>query len=81
MDALTRNWLVLLVLTAGTVVLGAFAGALASAVLLALSWSKARVILGGYLHLSGAPAWLGLIMVPLGFWLVVIWGVNLLATW
>lgn len=73
MDALTRNWLLLIALTLGTVAAGAFHGPLAAAVLLALAWTKARTILGGFLHLSAAPGWLSMAMVPLGLWMAVVW--------
>ncbi len=77
MDALTRNWLLLIALTLGTVAVGLFHGPVAAALLLALSWAKARAILGGFLHLARAPGWLSLALVPLGVWMAVVW----LLTW
>ncbi len=73
MDALTRNWLLLIALTLGTVAAGAFHGPVAAALLLVLAWTKARTILGGFLHLSAAPGWLSMAMVPLGLWMAVVW--------
>ena len=73
MDVLTRYWLILIVLTIGTVLAGGFSGPVIMAVLLALSWGKARTILGGYLHLNGAPGWLSMAMVPMAIWMAVIW--------
>lgn len=73
MDALTRNWLLLLALILATVATGAFAGPVAAAVLLALAWLKARAILGGFLHLSGIPGWLSMAMLVLGLWLALVW--------
>ncbi|MFV0490202.1 MAG: cytochrome C oxidase subunit IV family protein [Pseudorhodobacter sp.] len=79
MDILTRTWLILIALTAGTVAVANFDGRLAAAGLLILAWFKARTILGGFLHLSAAPGWLGAMAGPLGFWLVVLWGVAAVA--
>lgn len=76
MDVLIRTWLILLILTAGTVVVGGYQGLVASAILLALSWGKARAIFGNYLHLGEAPGWLGFVMVPLAIWMALIWGLN-----
>ena len=76
MDDLTKNWLILIALTLGTVTLATFDGRLAAAGLLLLARAKARAILGGFLHLDAAPGWLPAITVPLGFWLVLLWGVD-----
>lgn len=76
MDDLTKNWLILIALTLGTVTLAAFDGRLAATGLLLLAWAKARAILGGFLHLNAASGWLPAITVPLGFWLVLLWGVD-----
>lgn len=73
MDALTRNWLLLIALTLGTVTVNAFHGPVAAGLLLVLAWTKARTILGGFLHLSRAPGWLSVAMVPLAVWMVAIW--------
>lgn len=78
MDRLTRDWLILIVLTFGTVIIGGFGGPWVAALLLALSWGKARTILGGYLHLGAAPGWLSLVMVPLAIWMAVIWALHVL---
>ena len=79
MDALTRNWLWLLALIAGTVAVAAFSGSVAAAALMALAWLKARAILGGFLHLSGIPGWLSMAMLILGLWMAAIWGLTLIA--
>jgi len=79
MDALTRNWLLLIALTLGTVAVGAFHGPVAAALLLVLAWTKARTILGGFLHLSAAPGWLSMAMVPLALWMAVVWALTWVA--
>lgn len=78
MDPLTRNWLLLLVLTAATVLLAGYDGRLAAALLLALAFFKARAILAGFLHLDRARDWLAAICVPLAVWLVALWGLHAL---
>lgn len=79
MDALTRNWLLLLALTAVTVVLASINGVYAMAGLGVLVWAKARAILAGFLHLKPATGWLSVVMVPLGLWLIVLWGLYALS--
>lgn len=74
MTSLTRIWLTLIVLIAATVTLAGFGGPVVAAGLLALALAKARVILGGFLGLSGAPGWLAAFTIPLAFWLAAIWG-------
>lgn len=74
MDPLTRNWLFLVAMVAGTTLLAPFSGAAVTAALLALSFLKARAIVGGFLHLSQAPGWLAVMLVPLGLWMAALWG-------
>ena len=79
MDALTRNWLLLIGFVGATLALAALDGRLAAAGLLALAWLKARAILGGFLHLKAAPGWLSAALLPLAIWLFAIWGLYALA--
>ncbi|RDD94252.1 hypothetical protein DTW92_17930 [Paracoccus pantotrophus] len=74
MDILVRNWLWLLALIVATVVVAGVSGMAATALLVVLAWLKARLILGGFLHLDRAPGWLGAFTVPLAIWLAVLWG-------
>lgn len=76
MNDLTRNWLLLIALTAGTIALASLDGRIAGAAILILAWCKARAILGGFLHLKSAPGWLSAFMVPLAIWLGVIGLLN-----
>lgn len=46
------------------------------AVLLVLSFLKARAILSGFLHLSQAPGWRTAMLVPLGLWMAALWGLH-----
>ncbi len=71
MDALTRNWIWLLALTAATVALAGW-----PAGLLIVAFLKAVAILKGFLHLSRASGWLTAFAVPLGLWLAVIWALH-----
>ena len=73
-DRLTRNWLLLIALILATTGLATQDGRIAAAGLLALAWAKSRAILGGFLHLDRAPAWLSAFLVPLGLWLALVWG-------
>ena len=79
MDALTRNWLLLIGFVGATLALAALDGRLAAAGLLALAWLKARAILGGFLHLKASPGWLSAALLPLAIWLFAIWGLYALA--
>lgn len=79
MNPLTRIWALLIALIAATVLLAPVPGLAAMAGLLVLAWIKARTILGGFLHLRGAPGWLGAVTVPLGLWMVAIWGLAAVA--
>lgn len=74
MDALTKTWALLIALAAATTALSLADGPLAVAGLLALAWLKARAILGGFLHLRAAPAWLSAFALPLALWLAAIGG-------
>ena len=74
-----RDWAFLMALIGATLALSPHAGAMAAAGLLAFAWLKARVILGGFLHLGRAPGWLSALMLPLGFWFVLIWGLHALS--
>ena len=65
-DPLSRAWLTLLAIGAGSTLIAAAlsqgvldgpAEPAAGAAILALSWAKARVILARYLGLAGAPFW------------------------
>ena len=73
-DVLTRIWLLLVALTIATVTLSTFDGKLVTALLLLLAFVKARTILSGFLHLRPSTGWLSAAMVPLGIWLVVLFG-------
>ncbi|MTE01915.1 hypothetical protein GIY56_16615 [Paracoccus sp. YIM 132242] len=79
MTPLTRTWTLLLALSAATVLLVPMPGRAAMAGLLVLAWLKARVILGGFLHLRAAPGWLAALTVPLALWLAAIWGLSALS--
>lgn len=79
MDPLTRTWVLLIALSAGTVLMAPLPGLAATAGLLILAWIKARAILGGFLHLRGAPGWLAALTVPLGLWMAAIWALAALA--
>lgn len=59
-DSLQRAWFLLLALSLGSTVLAAglpLPPALATGLLLALAWAKARVILRHFLGLAAAPGW------------------------
>jgi len=73
-DVLTRIWLLLVALTIATVTLSTFDGRLVTALLLLLAFVKARTILSGFLQLKPSTGWLSAAMVPLGIWLVVLFG-------
>lgn len=79
MDPLTRTWALLIALSAGTVFMAPMPGMAAMAGLLILAWIKARAILGGFLHLRGAPGWLSALTVSLALWMAAIWGLAALA--
>lgn len=72
MDQAIRTWLLLVGLILATAALATVDGRLAAAGLLALAWTKARAILGGFLHLRAAPGWLTAFTLPLAFWLAAI---------
>ncbi|GAB1361912.1 hypothetical protein MASR1M32_11480 [Rhodobacter sp.] len=69
MDQSIKTWGLLVALTLATTALATLESRLAAAGLLALAWTKARTILGGFLHLKTAPGWLGAFTVPLAIWL------------
>ncbi len=71
-----RTWTILLGLTAMTALLASRPGKAVTAALLLLAFLKARVILGGFLHLRAG--WLTAFCLPLALWLAVIWGLHAL---
>ncbi len=78
MDSLNKTWALLIGLTLSTVALAAWDGRLAVPGLMVLAWLKARSILGGFLHLKGAPGWLGAFTLPLGLWLAAVAALRLI---
>lgn len=72
MDVLTKTWALLIALTLTTATLAGVDGRLAVAGVLMLAFVKARLILGRFLHLDGAPGWRAAFTVPIGIWLVLI---------
>lgn len=87
MDRLRLAWVQLCALTVASTAVAYVAGqvqaqlagaAVATALLVAFAFLKARIILGAYLHLSSAPGWLGAASTVLGIWLVLIWGLYLI---
>lgn len=76
---MNRTWATLIALTAATVLLAPLPGLAAMAGFLVLAWLKARAILGGFLHLRGAPGWLGAVTVPLALWMAAVWALAALA--
>ena len=68
---LTKTWGALVGLTLITTLLASLDGRLAMAGLLMLAWLKARLILGGFLHLKSAPGWLTAFTLPLAMWLAL----------
>ena len=77
--SLTRTWALLIALVAATVLLSPVPGVAAMGGLLVLAWLKARAILGGFLHLRGAPGWLAALLGPLALWLAAVWGLAMVA--
>jgi hypothetical protein len=84
----TKGWLTLMALTAASTALavaephlGPSALTAGAAVLLALAWAKARVILALYLGLSAAPAWLRGFNFVLGLYCVGLLVLTLAARW
>lgn len=78
MDPLVRAWLQLCVLIVVSTIVAQFSGVLATAILVTAAFFKGRIILGAYLHLSTAPAWLTAASTILGIWLVLIAGLYMI---
>lgn len=78
MDQLTKTWVLLIALTLATATLAGVDGRAAVAGILLLSFLKARLILGRFLHLATAPGWLVAFTVPIAIWLLLIGGAYVL---
>jgi len=80
-DPLWRAWGLLLALGAVTTLAAGLGGRLAApllgAVILAVAWAKARLILARYLGLAQAPGWLGGFQAVLGAFLLLLYGIYL----
>lgn len=81
-DPLWRAWGFLLALGAATTLAAALGGQVAApvlgAVLLALAWAKARVILARYLALDRAPAWRRSFSGVIAAFLLLLYGIYLI---
>jgi nitric oxide reductase NorF protein len=80
--AVTRAWLHLLILSAASVLLAAWSGAVPGpttigALVLVIAWLKARVILSRYLGLWQAPSWQSGFNWGLGIYCLVLLGLFL----
>lgn len=69
---LIQTWGLLVGLALATTALAGIDSRWAVLGLLALAWGKARLILGGFLHLGLAPGWRAAFTLPLAIWLAVL---------
>ncbi|PVB62364.1 cytochrome C oxidase subunit IV family protein [Labrenzia sp. 011] len=81
-DATTRAWVMLMMLSAASVMVAltdgaGFGASSAGAVILLFAWMKARVILARYLGLWQAPGWLSGFNWVLGLYCLLLLGLFL----